>query len=250
MSSSSQLSCTLLDPTSRSCAFRNLTGRHWLMLCCASARTSNGFRTRYGSTTAPSGRHVPFPLIYSSPDNPIPPEMTLAQFTATTCQQASIDRNQERLSAWCFVTLVPRSQPSHSARGGNARSSCSGSCRQWRLQCEVVSFRRCGGTRMQPFRVRGSIWFRRRSQDLRIMGEPSRPRDTMLWLSCLKKSKIVQITVISGQLVLTQTKRSASAVLKRSTRSRLHLPQQADARAINDTGQVKHKVDHLVSPAP
>ena len=44
--------------------------------------------------------------------------------------------------------------------------------RQWRLQqCEVVSFRGCGGTCMRPFRVRGSIWFRRRSQDLRIMGE-------------------------------------------------------------------------------
>ena len=85
---------------------------------------------------------------------------------------------------------------------------------------------------------------------LRIMGEPSQPRDTMLWLSCLKNSKILQITVISGQLVLTQTKRSASAVLKRSTQSRLHLPQQADARAINGTEQVKHKVDRLVSPAP
>ena len=39
-----------------------------------------------------------------------------------------------------------------------------------------------------------------------------------------KFKKKLQITVISGQLVLTQTKRSASAVLKRSTRSRLHLP--------------------------
>ena len=87
----------------------------------------------YGSTTAPSGRHIPFPLVYSSPDQPIQPEMTLAQFTVTTYQQESTDRNQDRLSAWCFLTLVPRSQPSHRTRGGNARSSCNGSCRQWRL---------------------------------------------------------------------------------------------------------------------
>ena len=96
---------------------------------------------------------------------------------------------------------------------------------KWRLQqCEVVSFRGCGGTRMLPFRVRGSIWFRRRGQDLRIMGEPSRPRDTVLWLSCLKKVKIAHITFISGQLVLTQTKRSASAVLKVSQNTALQSP--------------------------
>ena len=57
------------------------------------------------------GRRIPFPLVYSSPANPISPAMTLAQFTATTFQQASIDRNQDRLSAWFFVSLVPRSQP-------------------------------------------------------------------------------------------------------------------------------------------
>ena len=62
-------------------------------------------------------------------------------------------------------------------------------------------------------RIRESIWCRGRGQDLWIMGEPSRPHDTVLWSSCLEKSKIVPITVSSGQLVFTQTKRSASAVL-------------------------------------
>ena len=97
-----------------------------------------------------------FPFLQSSPGIPIPPWMALAHITATTFQQASIDRHLNRLSAWCPVSLVQRSHSFHSARGGIARSSCGESCRQWSLQqCEVVSFRGCGGTRMPPFRECG-----------------------------------------------------------------------------------------------
>ena len=140
MSSSSQLSCTFLDATSRSCAFRNLTGCHWLKLGYTSARTSVAcLDVGIASGRCMEARRHRAGGIYlfrssnSSPDKPIQPEMTLAQFTVTTYQQASTDRNQDRLSAWCFLSLVLRSQPSHSARGGNARSSCNGSCRQWKL---------------------------------------------------------------------------------------------------------------------
>ena len=38
-------------------------------------------------------------------------------------------------------------------------------------------------------RMRESSWCHDRSQDLWISGEPSRPRDTVLWSSCLKKPK-------------------------------------------------------------
>ena len=107
MSSSSQLSCTFLDPTSRSCAFRNLTGCHWLKLGCTSARTSGALprrwdclRTRYGSTTAPSGRHLPFPLIYGNG----------GCSSARSCLSAAAAAHACDLSV-CGGHLVPQTQP-------------------------------------------------------------------------------------------------------------------------------------------
>ena len=47
MSSSSHLSCTFLVPTSRSFAFRNSTGCHWLKLVCTSARTAGVLPRRW-----------------------------------------------------------------------------------------------------------------------------------------------------------------------------------------------------------
>ena len=52
-------------------------------------RSWDCLRTRYGRTTAPSERLTPSSLFRSSPGIPSPPEMTLAQITATIHQQAS-----------------------------------------------------------------------------------------------------------------------------------------------------------------
>ena len=65
---------------------------------------------------------------------------------------------------------------------------------QWKLQAmEAAAVQGRAVPRLRRLthatfpRMRWSTWCHDRSQDLWISGEPSRPRDTVLWSSCLKK---------------------------------------------------------------
>ena len=152
-----------------------------------------GLRTRHGSTGAEREAHTFSALLLLARHSHAARDGSGPDHGYQPISRRPPTENQDRLSAWCLVTSVPRSQPCYSARAGNCQVLM-----QWKLQAmEAVAVQGRAVPRLRRHThatfPRAGIWYRRRDQKPPDQGEPSRPRDTVLQLSCLKKSKIVLI---------------------------------------------------------
>ena len=169
-------------------------------------------RTKYGRTTASSERLTPFSLFKPSPGISERPgaqakavhQLVSSEFgSAAAISSQSPRRHSQVLEQWKLQAV---------------ETEGSGNCSSARLQqCDVVPFRGCGGSHKLPSRTVGEHLAPRSQPDLWISGEPSRPRDTVLWSPCLTKTKIVRITVISlthgGDTHRAERKRDTNNVL-------------------------------------
>ena len=126
----------------------------------------------------------------SSPDNPHSARDDSDPVHGNHFSAGVFDRNQDRLSAWFFCEFGS----AVAAISQRPRRQCQVLMR-WKLQAmEGCSARSCRSAaaaahKMLPFRRAGEHLVPQTRPGLRIMGGPSRPRDTMLSLSCLKIQK-------------------------------------------------------------
>ena len=133
-----------------------------------------------------------FSALVTSPGIPIPPEM--AQRTATIYQQASMGRNQDRLSAWSSEIQFR----------GRSHLTAPATTKLQTMETAAVPGRAVPRLRRLTHAtfplVRGSTWIRGCGQDLRIMDEPSRPRHTVPSLEAERKrgTNIVYVNHISN----------------------------------------------------